>query len=58
MSRSIKQGCPLAPLLYAIASDGLTWLVHDKLDKGKIKGIRIDEKDKYAWNFLLMIQMH
>ena len=27
LSRSIRQGCPLAPLLYTIASDGLTWLV-------------------------------
>ena len=27
LSHSIKQGCPLAPLLYAITSNGLTWLV-------------------------------
>ena len=46
LSRSIRQGCPLAPLLYAIASDGLTWLVRDKMDKGKIKGIKIDIKEQ------------
>ena len=46
LSRSIKQGCPLAPLLYAIASDGLTWLVQDKMDQGKIKGIKIDENEQ------------
>ena len=27
ISRAIRQGCPLAPLLYAIAADGLNWLV-------------------------------
>ena len=51
LSRSIRQGCPLAPLLYAIASDGLTWLVRDKMDKGKIKGIRIDAKEQVCMEF-------
>ena len=37
LSRSIRQGCPLAPLLYAIAADGLTWLVRGKMEQGKIK---------------------
>ena len=33
LTKSIRQGCPLAPLLYAIASDGLNWLVKDKWKK-------------------------
>ena len=49
LSRSIRQGCPLAPLLYSIASDGLTWLVQDKMDKGKIKGIKIDVKEQVCF---------
>ena len=34
----------LAPLLYAIAANGLTWLVCDKKEKQVIKGIQIDEQ--------------
>ena len=33
--RSIRQGCPLAPLLYAVVVDGFAWIVKDKTNKGK-----------------------
>ncbi|KAH7415806.1 hypothetical protein KP509_14G061700 [Ceratopteris richardii] len=41
LTRSIRQGCPLAPLLFAIASDALGWLVKDALTEGKINGVSI-----------------
>ena len=41
LTRSIRQGCPLAPLLYAIAADGLNWLIKDKINKGEIQGITL-----------------
>ncbi|MCO5576231.1 hypothetical protein L7F22_030040 [Adiantum nelumboides] len=46
LSRSIRQGCPLAPLLYAVAADGLNWLVHDRINSGKMQGIVIDNGDQ------------
>ena len=41
ISRSIRQGCPLAPLLYAIATDGLNWLVHDKIQDRRLNGVML-----------------
>lgn len=41
LSKSIRQGCPLAPLLYAIAADGLNWIIKDRINKGEISGIQI-----------------
>lgn len=41
LRRSIRQGCPIAPLLYAICSDALGWLIHKESAAGKIKGIQI-----------------
>lgn len=41
LQKSIRQGCPLAPLLYAIASDGLNWLIKDRVKKGALAGIRL-----------------
>ena len=38
LSRSITQGCPLVPLLYAVATDGLNWLEHERIYTGKMKG--------------------
>ena len=35
LSRSIRQGCPLAPLLYAFAIDGLNWVVLVILGNGE-----------------------
>ena len=39
--RSIRQGCPLAPLLYAIASDGLSCLVANRMETGVLQGIKL-----------------
>ena len=39
LSRSIRQGCPLAPLLYAVAADGLNWLVQDRIQDGCLNGV-------------------
>lgn len=46
LRRSIRQGCPIDPLLYAICSDSLGWLVQDAMHKGHIKGIQIPGCDK------------
>ena len=45
LSKSMKQGCPLAPLLFAICSDGLGWLVKDCLNNKSITGIHIFESN-------------
>lgn len=41
LRRSIRQGCPIAPLLYAICADSLGWLVRDNMTKGKLKGMKV-----------------
>ena len=41
LKRSIRQECPLAPLLYAITIDGLNWLVVDRINKGQMQGINL-----------------
>ena len=41
LNKSIRQGCPLAPLLYAIATDGLSWLVNNRIKQGKMEGIHL-----------------
>ena len=41
LSRSIRQGCPLAPLLYAVAADGLNWLVQDRIQDGCLNGVML-----------------
>ena len=46
LTRSIRQGCPLAPLLYAIAADGLNWLIKDKVIKGEIQGITLPDGEQ------------
>lgn len=53
LKRSIRQGCPLAPLIFVIPVDSLGWLVVDFMDKGKIKGIKIPgaNKDLCMQNF-------
>ena len=42
LQKSIRQGCPLAPLLFVIAADALGWLVQDKMQHGLIKGIPVE----------------
>ena len=46
LKRSIRQGCPLAPLLFVIVADALGWLVQDAMVKGDIKGIHIEGNPK------------
>ncbi|MCO5563516.1 hypothetical protein L7F22_017160 [Adiantum nelumboides] len=41
LNRSVRQGCPLAPLLFAISVDGLNCLVKARMSEGKIKGIQL-----------------
>lgn len=46
LKRAIRQGCPLAPLLYAIATDGLSWLVEDRISKHRIESIKLPQSSK------------
>ena len=39
LSRSIRQGYPRAPLLYAITADELNWLVQDRIQDGHLNGV-------------------
>lgn len=54
LKRSIRQGCPLAPLLFVITVDSLGWIISNFMDKGKIKGIHIPgaSKDLCMQNFV------
>ena len=47
LMRSIRQGCPLAPLLFVMVADALGWLVQDAIQQGQIQGVAIPgiEKD-------------
>ena len=56
LTRSNRQECPFAPLLYAIASSGLTWLVKDKIEKGELKGIHIENQSQICLECLQMTQ--
>ena len=38
LHRSIRQGCPLAPYLYALTVDALGYLLEATLHQGKIRG--------------------
>ena len=46
LHKSIGQGCPLAPLLYAIAADGFSFLVQQKMDTNPMQGIRLPNGDQ------------
>ncbi|MCO5599940.1 hypothetical protein L7F22_054047 [Adiantum nelumboides] len=49
LSRSVRQGCPLAPLLFAIAVDSLNWLV---------KLLHVEGIDLSTWSFRLASLKH
>lgn len=41
LRRSIRQGCPLAPLLFVIVADALGWLIRDAITAGHTNGLNI-----------------
>lgn len=40
LARSVRQGCPLPPLLFIMAIDVLSLMLQQALDSGKIEGVR------------------
>lgn len=46
LRRSIRQGCPLSPLLFVIVANALGWLVSNAIDKGNVKCIKITDSLK------------
>lgn len=45
--RGLRQGCPLSPLLFLLAADGISRLIHEAKSQGLLKGIEV------APNFLV-----
>ena len=43
-SRGIKQGYSLSPLMFVLVIDGLSLLIKDAQNNGKIRGIKISSK--------------
>ncbi|MCO5567330.1 hypothetical protein L7F22_021020 [Adiantum nelumboides] len=43
LNRSVRQGCPLAPLLFSISVDSLNWLIKSKLTKAIMQGITLPD---------------
>ncbi|KAI5069584.1 hypothetical protein GOP47_0015885 [Adiantum capillus-veneris] len=46
LNKSVRQGCCLAPLLFAIALYGINWLINRYTDQGLIEGIRLPHSGK------------
>lgn len=46
LTKSITQGCPLSQLLYAIATNGLTNLVREAMQKGQMRGLHLPGSNK------------
>ncbi|KAL3685236.1 hypothetical protein R1sor_003258 [Riccia sorocarpa] len=45
VGRGVRQGCPLAPLLYALCSQPLMELLQIAIREGRISGVRIDHEN-------------
>lgn len=47
MKHSVRQGCPLLPLLFIIALDALSSILHNKANLGRIEGVKFDEINEH-----------
>lgn len=48
LARSVRQGCPLSPLLFIIAIDALSHVLMEETNSGWIEGVRIPEMDIHS----------
>ena len=59
VSKSTRRGCPLAPLLFAIAADNLCWLVKGRCERASSRESgSLMTKDTPTFSCLQMTQVH
>jgi hypothetical protein len=46
LERGVKQGCPLAPLLFALSTQPVMLILKDHLQAGTVKGIKINDAER------------